>query len=72
MDVLSLDGNKIVVEADVEFAEYIRKLGMEGMEPILCPFQHVHRRVHPPTVQLYSPVGLDLKLAKRALIDSPK
>ena len=40
MNVLSLDEKKVVVEAgDVEFAEYIRKL---GMEPIPCPFQHVN------------------------------
>lgn len=40
MNVLSLDEKRVVVEAsDTEFAEYIKKF---GMEPILCPFQHVH------------------------------
>lgn len=40
MNVLSLDEKRVVVEAgDVEFAEYIKKL---GMEPIPCPFQHVN------------------------------
>ncbi len=40
MNVLSLDEKKVVVEAgDTEFAEYIKKLGMES---IPCPFQHVH------------------------------
>ena len=40
MNVLSLDEKRVIVEAgDVEFADYIRKL---GMEPILCPFQHVN------------------------------
>lgn len=40
MNVLSLDEKRVVVEAgDVEFAEYIKTL---GMEPIACPFQHVN------------------------------
>lgn len=40
MNVLSLNEKKVVVEAgDKTFAEYIKKF---GMEPILCPFQHVH------------------------------
>ena len=40
MNVLSLDEKRIIVEAgDVEFANYIRE---RGMEPILCPFQHVN------------------------------
>ena len=40
MNVLSLDEKRVVVEAvDLEFAEYIKGL---GMEPILCPFQHVN------------------------------
>lgn len=40
MNVLSLDEKRVVVEAgDVEFADYIKTL---GMEPIPCPFQHVH------------------------------
>ena len=40
MNVLSLDENKVIVEAgDVELAEYFRKL---EMELIPCPFQHVH------------------------------
>ncbi|TAQ87330.1 hypothetical protein B7494_g4355 [Chlorociboria aeruginascens] len=40
MNVLSLDEKTVVVEAgDKEFAEYIKKF---GMEPIMCPFQHVN------------------------------
>ena len=40
MNVLSLDNNRVIVEAgDVEFADFIRKL---GMEPIPCSFQHVN------------------------------
>ena len=40
MNVLSLDEKRVVVEAeDEEFAEYIKTF---DMEPILCPFQHVH------------------------------
>jgi glycine amidinotransferase len=40
MNVLSLDEKRVVVEAgDQEFAEYIKNF---GMEPILCPFQHVN------------------------------
>lgn len=40
MDVLSLDERTIVVEAgDVEFAEYIKGLGMEH---ILCHFQSMN------------------------------
>lgn len=40
MNVLSLDERTVVVEAgDVEFAEYVKEL---GMEPILCPFQSVN------------------------------
>jgi len=40
MNVLSLDEKRVIVEAsDKEFADFIR---MFGMEPILCPFQHVH------------------------------
>lgn len=40
MNVLSLDETKVVVEAgDTEFAEYIKTF---GMEPIMCPFQHVN------------------------------
>ncbi len=40
MNVLSLDEKRVLVEArDKDFAEYLKKL---GMEPILCPFQHVN------------------------------
>ena len=40
LNVLSLDETRVVVEAeDKQFAEFIKQL---GMEPILCPFQHVH------------------------------
>lgn len=40
MNVLSLDEKKVVIEAgDEKFAEYIKSF---GMEPILCPFQHVN------------------------------
>ena len=40
MNVLSLDEKRVIVEAgDIELADYNRKL---GMEPIPCPFQHVH------------------------------
>lgn len=40
MNVLSLDEKKVLVEAgDKDFAEYIKTF---GMEPILCPFQHVN------------------------------
>jgi len=40
LNVLVLDGRKVVVEeSDEDFAEWLREL---GMEPIPCPFKHVH------------------------------
>ncbi len=40
MNVLSLDEKRVIVEAgDEQFAAYLETL---GMEPIRCPFQHVH------------------------------
>ncbi len=53
MNMLSLDKKRVIIKAgDVEFANYIRKL---GMEPILYPFQHVNnigRLFHCVTVDL--------------------
>ena len=40
MNVLVLDGHKVIVDVtDVEFANWMREL---GMEPILCPLRHVN------------------------------
>ncbi|KAI0438850.1 lysine amidinotransferase [Xylaria telfairii] len=40
LNALSLDDKRIIVEAnDTEFAAWLKTL---GMEPILCPFQHVN------------------------------
>lgn len=40
MNVLVLDGNKVIVdETDLEFADWMRGL---GMQPIMCPLRHVN------------------------------
>ncbi|RDA90800.1 hypothetical protein CP533_0505 [Ophiocordyceps camponoti-saundersi (nom. inval.)] len=41
LNALSLDEKRIIVEAkDTEFANWVKE--KFGMEPIMCPFQHVH------------------------------
>ncbi|RDA82973.1 hypothetical protein CP532_4468 [Ophiocordyceps camponoti-leonardi (nom. inval.)] len=41
LNALSLDEKRIIVEAkDTQFADWVKE--KFGMEPIMCPFQHVH------------------------------
>ena len=53
MNVLVLDGEKVIVDAtDIEFVECMREL---DMEPIFCPLRHVNSvggAVHCATLDL--------------------
>ena len=53
----------------------VEGLYREGVNSCIDNYWRMHRSVHPHTVQnllLYSPLGLDPRLAKRALKDSLK